>query len=85
MVDNRGYVLSFPQATTSYELGMHHRSIWKKIADLLHLFLPIPPMADTDRLMDWQLQPSPTYTHPVPLPALTPIKAYRLLQPAPWI
>ena len=28
VVDDRGYVLSFPRATATYALGMYHRSIW---------------------------------------------------------
>ena len=38
VVDDQGHIGSFPQAMATYALGIHHRFIWKKIADLLQPF-----------------------------------------------
>ena len=33
VVNDQGYVSSFPHAMAAYNLGMHHKYIWGKISD----------------------------------------------------
>ena len=52
VVNDEGRLLSFPQASFAYALGMHHRFIWRKIGNLMLPFLPIPRLGDKDMLQE---------------------------------
>ncbi|MCO5583913.1 hypothetical protein L7F22_037830 [Adiantum nelumboides] len=85
VIEDNGCTLSFPHACQKFPLGMHHRPIWRDIAVLLVVLIPIPNLNEEDRLTDWELSSKSPGSRSISLQNWTSKEIYRAILPAPWI
>lgn len=78
VVDDHGMVISFPNAVARFGIGLHYRSLWHLIQNMLLPISPIPPLLQDQRYLDWLVMG-------VPLMQIAAKHVYSKMQPSPWI
>ncbi|MCO5568064.1 hypothetical protein L7F22_021759 [Adiantum nelumboides] len=78
VVDSDGNVLTFDLGARRFGLGMHYRQLWSQVQVMLSNFLPILPLNEEHRSLDWRIQK-------LYLDQISARQVYKVVLPNPWL